>query len=84
MLEDTARSLARRWGVIIEEPVQETLTAWLCFGRRDGDAVVIKLPKPDDDEVNAALVDTPARAPFCAAGADTMFRLEGWIANEPR
>jgi streptomycin 6-kinase len=65
LLEDTARSFARRWGVIIDGPFQESLTAWLCFGRRGDDAVVMKLPKPENDEVYAL----PALRHFAGSGA---------------
>lgn len=48
----TVQDLARRWAVTLVEPMPGASCSEVWWGRAaDGGEVVIKLPKPDDDEV---------------------------------
>jgi streptomycin 6-kinase len=47
--------MARRWGVVLEDDVLVSPSGCVGFGRRGGDAVVVKIPRPDDDEANSAI-----------------------------
>jgi len=50
---DDLRRLARLWGVVLEDSVLETPTGCVAFGRRGEDCVVLKIPRPENDETHS-------------------------------
>lgn len=53
MPRDDLRRLARLWGVVLEDSVLETPTGCVAFGRRGEDCVVLKIPRPENDETHS-------------------------------
>jgi streptomycin 6-kinase len=47
------QELAQHWKVVLTGPVIESPTGRVAFGRRGSTDVVLKVPKPDDDEANS-------------------------------
>jgi len=45
--------LAQRWDVVLTGTIVESPTGQVAFGRRGPKDVVLKIPKPDDDEANS-------------------------------
>ncbi len=47
------RRSIERWDLVLDGPAMESPTGCICFGRRHGEKVVVKIPSPAADETNA-------------------------------
>jgi streptomycin 6-kinase len=56
LIHDRIQSLARQWDVVLNEPIRQSPTGQVAFGRRANDQVVVKVPNPDEDEANSLAV----------------------------